>query len=244
MRDPDHFLFFADKIDGATAFFPQAEWRHAVKVLRVGPDTPFQATDGSGRIFTCRGLTADYADGAAQITATALTKAPAPRLSLFIGLPERDSFERILDEAVPLGVACIVPMACARCQDRWWAPKWDKIALRMHNVMVSALKQSRNPWMPELAMPIPFAKAVERLDATALLADQEAQSFQPDSIRGASAVSCIIGPPGGFSESERQLLTEKNVLRVSLGAFRLRTELAATALTVLVSGGVSGHGRG
>jgi 16S rRNA U1498 N3-methylase RsmE len=43
-------------------------------------------------------------------------------------------------------------------------------------------------------------------------------------------VSCLIGPPGGFSAEEKKTLESHTVLTVKIAQQRLRTELAAAVL--------------
>jgi RsmE family RNA methyltransferase len=69
-----------------------------------------------------------------------------------------------------------------------------------------------------------------------LLADENGAFFTDviDRIKNAEAVSCFVGPPGGFSPKEIDQLKSAGVMFVSLSKNRLRTELAAVLLCGMI----------
>ena len=104
---------------------------------------------------------------------------------------------------------------------------------RLERIVVSAVKQSRKPWMPQLNGLMSFSdfirqprqgkkwiahcyQEIERED----LFDQLQQTAPNE------AVTILVGPEGDFSTEEVRLAMEHGYEPVSLGNSRLRTETA------------------
>lgn len=97
---------------------------------------------------------------------------------------------------------------------------WD----RMQKIIVEASEQSGRNSIPQLLKPIKFTD----LDFSNLIvADERAGHGKvinnkiPDSIN-----RVLVGPEGGFSESEFTILDKNNVVGLSLGKTILRAEVA------------------
>ncbi len=232
MRDSSHYLFYTERVDGDRVRLSADEARHAVRVLRLSPGATMQATDGAGIVYRCRLLTADTTGAECEVLATSRRERPPPRITLYAGLPDRDAFERLIDQIVPLGVGSLVPLVSARSQHRWWHPKWNKHRERFRRKMIVAMKQALHPFLPELAPPVSFDDVMGAVQGPAVLADDEGQSPHEldSSLFSTETVSVIVGPPGGFAPEELRLLRDYPALPVRLSPNRLRTELAAVLL--------------
>ena len=234
MRDHHHFLFLAGLIEADSIVLDAEEARHAVAVLRYAPGDQLRATDGSGMIYECRvDAVGKERLSAAILDRTAVQRHACP-LHLYIGLPERDAFEALVRDLAALGVERITPLAAAHCQRPWWEAWSAKHEARLHGKMVVGMKQSCYPFLPRLDPPIPFGDSLNALSGTTLLADADGRSFSSiiDAVNHSAAgtVSCIAGPPGGFSPEETAALKEKGAVPVRIAAARLTTELAAVVM--------------
>src|SRR5450631_3951590 len=96
-------------------------------------------------------------------------------------------------------------------------------------------------WLPEIAPPEPLEAALSRWPPERLLVfcDEETSLANPlealASTPSAKGVGLLIGPEGGFDESERAaILRAPRVLRLSLGPRILRAETAAVAALALI----------
>jgi 16S rRNA (uracil1498-N3)-methyltransferase len=96
-------------------------------------------------------------------------------------------------------------------------------------------------WIPEIAEPEPLESALARWPAERLMVfcDEDAPPANP--LRAlaeapeADGVSLLIGPEGGFDETERRLILGlPRVLRLSLGPRILRADTAAVAALALL----------
>jgi 16S rRNA (uracil1498-N3)-methyltransferase len=167
---------------------------------------------------------------------------PAPALkknvSVYAGLPAKEAFGELCESLAALGASRIIPLECEYCQDRWWLA-WEKHGQRLLKKMIAGIKQAKSAWLPHLSAPQLFAGAQGEgagAGALVLAADESGVPFIDviDRIRDAAAVSCFVGPPGGFSPKEIDQLKSAGAVFVSLSQNRLRTEVAALVLCGMI----------
>lgn len=236
MRNADHFLFYAENLDDDMVVLEGAEARHAVTALRGRAGNIIQVTDGRGAI--CRYEVASAATQRCELRVVQRMRqeSPYPVLHLLVGLPERDAFERLIEGVVPLGVRTIGPLVCRSCQQKWWAGGWEKQRERLERKMIAGMKQARSAWLPELAAPVPIGEGLEVAGSFRLVADEE--GCRPGEVGGEmtrfGSVTCLVGPPGGFSPEEQRAIERHGYRPLWLSANRLRTELAGVVMAASV----------
>lgn len=165
------------------------------------------------------------------------------KVYIFQGLPKADKMELIIQKAVELGAAEIIPVQMRRCVVKLDGAKKGKKTQRWQAIAESAAKQSRRAVVPLVREPMTMEEAVrfaeQNTDVRLLPYElQEADGSTRevmDGIREGSAVSIFIGPEGGFDPAEVELAREAGVVPISLGKRILRTETAAmVALSFLI----------
>ena len=165
------------------------------------------------------------------------------KVYIFQGLPKADKMELIIQKAVELGAAEIIPVEMRRCVVKLDASKKAKKTQRWQAIAESAAKQSRRAVVPMVREPMTMEEAVrfaeQNTDVRLLPYElQEADGSTRDvmdGIREGSAVSIFIGPEGGFDPAEVELAREAGIRPISLGKRILRTETAAlVALSFLI----------
>ena len=165
------------------------------------------------------------------------------KVYIFQGLPKADKMELIIQKAVELGAAEIIPVQMRRCVVKLDGAKKSKKTQRWQAIAESAAKQSRRAVVPLVREPMTMEEAVrfaeQNTDVRLLPYElQEADGSTRevmDGIREGSAVSIFIGPEGGFDPAEVELARKAGVVPISLGKRILRTETAAlVALSFLI----------
>ena len=165
------------------------------------------------------------------------------KVYIFQGLPKADKMELIIQKAVELGAAEIIPVEMRRSVVKLDASKKAKKTQRWQAIAESAAKQSRRAVVPMVREPMTMEEAVrfaeQNTDVRLLPYElQEADGSTRDvmdGIREGSAVSIFIGPEGGFDPAEVELARKAGVVPISLGKRILRTETAAlVALSFLI----------
>ncbi len=232
-KNADHFLFYADTIEKDVAYLDNEEGRHAMAVLRFCAGDQIRVTDGKGSVYECT-IAEKSADRVSVTVHNALiVKKPETEINMYVGLCDKDKFEDLTEQCSALGARKITPLICRYCQNPWWQ-QWDKHSARIRKKLIAGIKQSHNPWLTQCESPIGFAEALCLDEKSFLLfADADGTPLLALSNRivqsTAPAISCYIGPPGGFCDEEISSL-QKFGIPVSLSAFRLRTELAAAVM--------------
>lgn len=233
MKDFHHYLFFADDITTEIVSLDAGEARHAAQVLRIQAGDRLHITNGCGQIATGIVERIGKYELVVQIAERTTIQRQRAAVHLFIGLPERDAFERVLSDATALGVCRIVPVIADFCQKGWWQSQWEKQEERYRQKMIVAMKQSQYPYIPELTVPYKVDAAVAMATGLGIVADPEGKPLQ-ESLQ--ESISCYIGPPGGFSPREQDLFVKQEISGVQIANARLRTELATVVLLSQIAG--------
>lgn len=155
---------------------------------------------------------------------------------LFQGLPKSDKMELIIQKAVELGASKIIPTQMNRCVVKLDEKKKKSKQSRWQSISESAAKQSKRSVIPEVTDVLSFSQALEetqKLDLflvpyeskNGMQSTKEALRALPSSKK----IGILIGPEGGFEESEIEKAIEKGGKIISLGKRILRTETAAIA---------------
>jgi 16S rRNA (uracil1498-N3)-methyltransferase len=232
MASCEHNLFFASRIENGAVYLDSEETRHALSVLRFSSGETLLATDGNGAFYECKIATRESNELKGEIISTTRMSRPQSPVRMFVGICDRDRFEELAESCAALGAERIIPVVCRFCQKPWWSA-WDKHSQRIHKKLIAGIKQSRNPWLPVCAAPTAFADALTATEETVVLvASGGGKQFVDvlDRIKQAPALSCVVGPPGGFSPEELESLEKTGATFVSLSVNRLRTELATIVL--------------
>ena len=90
---------------------------------------------------------------------------------------------------------------------------------------MQALKQCRRAWAMEIGDPESFADIVDSQEEAGVVADREGCSIGQLPDHAGSFL--LVGPEGGFSVDESELLDRHGWLRLCLGPHVLRAETAA-----------------
>lgn len=160
------------------------------------------------------------------------------KVLLFQGLPKADKMDLIVQKAVELGAAEIIPVSMERCVVKLDAGKAAKKTARWQTIAESAASQSRRSIIPRVLAPMSMREAVEYAKAQTevrvipyeLQEDDGSVKQYLESLKKGQSVSIFIGPEGGFTPTEVELAKEAGIRPISLGRRILRTETAGLAI--------------
>ncbi len=160
------------------------------------------------------------------------------KVLLFQGLPKADKMDLIVQKAVELGAAEIIPVSMERCVVKLDAGKAAKKTARWQTIAESAASQSRRSIIPGVLAPMSMKEAVEyakeqtevRVIPYELQEDDGSVKQYLESLKEGQSVSIFIGPEGGFAPGEVELAKEAGIRPISLGRRILRTETAGLAI--------------
>lgn len=158
-------------------------------------------------------------------------------LYLFQAVPKGDRFETVIEKGVELGVHAIIPVLSARCIVKLDEKRAEKKTTRWNALSLSAAKQSRRSYIPEVKKPASWKEALEMakgLDRI-LVAYENAEGIGhtrdvAGSLKSGERIGIFIGPEGGFEQQEIDQLLEIGADVITLGHRILRTDTAGIAL--------------
>ncbi|SAL74145.1 16S ribosomal RNA methyltransferase RsmE [Caballeronia peredens] len=221
---------------GQTLPLPDDVVRH-VHVLRLQTGDPITLFDGAGGEY--RGALVDIARRAAtaRIDEHSDREAEPPyRVTLAQGVAGGDKMDWLIEKAVELGVAGIVPITAERGVVRLAGERALRRQAHWQALTRAACEQCGRNRVPEIAPPrdldawladLPAADGELRL----LLSPRAEVNFgtlPADPPRG--PVTLLIGPEAGFSPVEEAAIVAAGFSALGLGPRVLRTETAGVAV--------------
>ncbi len=229
------YNFFVDISDRKDEryYITGGDYNHIKNVLRMKTgDTFLVSCDGKSDLCRLEELLDETAVAVILEKDVKDTNLPID-IYLFQGLPKSDKMEFIIQKAVELGVHKIIPVEMENCVVKLDDKKKKSKQARWQAIAESAAKQSKRNSIPKVSEVLTYKQALEaasKLDVfmvpyeneKGMLATKEALG----TIKSGMSVGLLIGPEGGFSESEAEKAAENGRL-ISLGKRILRTETAA-----------------
>lgn len=238
--------FFSEEIDSTSGAvrLSGSDAHHASQVLRLAEGDEIKVGSGDGRDYTCRITSISNEEVIAVIEDISGNAAELPaRITLYQGFPKGDKMDLILQKAVELGAARIVPVWMSRSVVKMDAAKAAKRRERYQAIVEAAAKQSGRGLIPEVGTFLSMKDAIAdagKLDTILLPYENTAgmdaaRSTVLSIAKGAEqgtirTLGIFIGPEGGFEESEVRLLEDAGAITITLGHRILRTETAGLAI--------------
>lgn len=232
--------FYVDpkNIDGNELVLTGDEVHHLSRVMRKKKGDLIWAVDGQGSAYQAEILYIAKNDVRARIKQTRRRLAePVAEITLAQGVLKGDRFDWLVEKATEIGVRRIIPMTSDYTEIEISAQKlgrWKRLAL-------AAMKQCGRSILTEISQPESFHEVI-RLGANCqhryfAHSSHSRSPLKIESSTGAIKTPkalLIVGPEGGFSESEVEAATEHGFHTASLGPRRLRAETAGLVLSTIV----------
>lgn len=218
---------------GAHVTLSESAGAHLVRVLRLREGEACVLFNGDGHDYDARLLSAGKRGVEAEVDGVRVVDNESPlRLVLLQGIARGEKMDLILQKATELGVAAIVPVFADRTEVRLDGERLEKRIAHWRSVVTSACEQSGRARVPDVSPPRGLTEAVAALDADTLkltldpLGEHRFDTLSP-SIAGGIVIG--IGPEGGWSEKDRDILRKHGFSGLRLGPRVLRTETAGLA---------------
>ena len=239
-------------------FIPNEDWQdtkvtikddnahHMLRVMRFDIHDKIICNHPQGQAAICRIADQDGKEVEAEIIEWLSEQ---PELPVFVtiaqGLPKGDKMDFILQKGTELGAACFIPFQADRSIVKWDDKKQAKKQTRFAKIIKEASEQSHRNQIPEMRALMDLDELIhegQSYDHRIFAYEEEAKTSQFHSFsttvqaleNGQSVLVCI-GPEGGFSEREADLLKQHDFIPVRLGPRILRTETAALYVLASIS---------
>lgn len=229
---------------------PPTEADHALKVLRLRDGDEVVAMDGRGHAAQARirvtgggGAKLEFVAEAAGASGPGGAQqgwsAPAP-VVLELSILKGDAMEWAVEKAVELGASELVPLVTAHTVVQIKQKGPEAFQSRWQKIADQALKQCGRLERLEVRLPVGLedhlaATSADGRRKVRLWCDETERQRAPELVNWLksaptelSELRLLIGPEGGWSAGERDLLArEPGMVRVGLGPWVLRAETAA-----------------
>ena len=171
----------------------------------------------------------------------ALDAAPPPRsrVDLLLALPRPKVMKRLWAPLASLGVGRLILTNAAKVERNYFDTHW--LSREYYEpLLVEGLEQSGDTWMPEVTIGRRFRPMVED-DLDGLAPRSRRLVAHPGAAGGMNGVAVgsderlllAIGPEGGWTDFELDLLERHAFRRIGMGWRRLRSDTACVALLAL-----------
>jgi 16S rRNA (uracil1498-N3)-methyltransferase len=253
--------FCEQPIAGQRVTLAGPEAHHLISVMRARVGDRVVLLDGTG--IECDASIASIGRREVQLEVVSrreVSREAAMHLTLAVALPKGDRQRVLVEKAVELGVARLVPIVTQRSVVEVEAGGVE----RLRRFVIEASKQCGRNRLMEIAPSISWTDLIRNtpIEALRLIAHPQAQEAggteysvlstqypvlgtrlseardAESSVEPAAAshplVVCAIGPEGGFTGDEVLLAVEAGWQTISLGPRILRTETASLALATLL----------
>lgn len=179
---------------GATIVVKDDSFHHLVNVVRVKKTEKVKIFNGKGLEVLCDISSIEKKHLTLVATGVQLHQKPQIGIDVLIGTPKKEALEQCLKAAVELGVGTIY------LSETDYAQKSFINAERQMSLLTSSIEQSNNPFLPEI-----FEIKNQEIDLSkyeqVVLFDSVNTGIEKLKV-GTNKVLIVVGPEGGFSESE------------------------------------------
>ncbi len=227
--------FYVPSIENEELELSELDSKHAIRVLRLKKGDDVTVMDGKGILAEGVIMDENVKKTKFKVNKADFYDPPLKLILAFSPTKSNDRNEWIVEKGTELGMTDCYPIFTHHSERRKWNTD------RMHKIAVSAMKQSGNPWLPQLHEAQSFDNFLKTtpFDGLKMIAHcSEAEKIRISDLANPLKNQLIlIGPEGDFSIEEIEKATQQNFQFVDLGDLTLRTETACiTALSVMKLG--------
>jgi len=231
-----HRFYAPDLADSGVVDLPEDEAHHLARVLRLRSGDTIAVFDGRGREAVARVESVSTR----RVSVRVLDKrspAPEPKVAVTLAqaLLKRDNMDRVVRDAVMLGVAAVQPFVSRRTEVPLKALARGGRQDRWERTVISSVKQCGRAVVPPVYPTKEFRAVLESGAGERLMfVEPGAGAIVQDltSLEGQQPVSAavFIGPEGGWDAQELEDAAAAGVKLVSFGGRVLRADAAAAAV--------------
>jgi 16S rRNA (uracil1498-N3)-methyltransferase len=219
---------------------PEDEGQHLARVLRLREGDPVAIFDGRGREVLARVASIAARRVSVKVVEPRMS-APEPRVAVTLAqaLLKSDKMDRVIRDAVMLGVAAVQPFVSRRTDVPMKAVKQGSRHERWDRTVIASVKQSGRAVVPAVLDTVDFGGLLRSSAGRLRLMFVEpraASVADVSSLEGQrpSEAIVLIGPEGGWDPQELQEAAAAGVTLLSFGGRVLRADAAGAAVIAVL----------
>jgi 16S rRNA (uracil1498-N3)-methyltransferase len=213
--------FYVEHIENDVIILPEEESKHVVRVLRMNNGDSIELVDGKGTLVTAQ-ITSDHPKKC-SVQVTERLKMSNDPYSIHIAIAPTKNLDRmewLVEKCTELGAHKISFLNCENNERKVLKTE------RLHKIAISAMKQSKRYFLPEISELIDFDAFISAYPKGYLAHCNESEKSSLFSTYSEEQFPILIGPEGDFSEKEVEKAMKSGYISITLGNTRLRTETA------------------
>jgi len=207
--------------------------RHLRDVLRLAKGETVNIFNGEGCEFLCEIEAIEKRQTLLRLIHEIPPTAPESGLNLSFAaaITKGEKFDLVVQKMAELGVNNLIPLFTRRCEVKPSASgkrleRWRKIALE-------AAKQSGRAKLMSVLEPQDFQEFTRSAgESVILFSERDGDNFKI--LKSAKTLTAVIGPAGGWDDSELDLARKNGFQIVTFGGRILRAETAAIAFAAIL----------
>jgi 16S rRNA (uracil1498-N3)-methyltransferase len=205
------------------------QWK---SVFRYNVGSQVILFDGSGVDYLCMITSLRNLGATLEVVENREVSMTKNNVYLCMALVKKDNFELVTQKVTEIGVTHIIPILCEHSEKR-------KLNLeRLNKIVLEASEQSGRGDIPTIhpvmKLEEVFQKGILPQEKMVLHPEGDALKKYLSGLHETKSFAVFVGPEGGFSPKELELLRSYNVPIVSLGSQILRAETAAIVISSLL----------
>jgi 16S rRNA (uracil1498-N3)-methyltransferase len=236
--------FFAPSLDPGdqVVVLPRDEGEHLTRVLRLGVGDTVAVFDGRGHEFLARVAGAARRDVRLEVLSRrdAAAESAVP-ITLAQAVLKGEKMDDVVRDAVMLGVSAIQPLVTKRSETTVAALMRGARLDRWRRVALASVKQSGRAVLPEIRTPLSLEHYLKEPHAELRMmlvepsAGARAQPIRAlHDLQPPSDIAIVVGPEGGWVDSEWSSAADHGFRLITLGHRTLRADaVPIAALSVL-----------
>ena len=219
--------FFCEKISTVDEQLQLSErdTKHLFRTLRGQVGDTVKLMDGFGK----SAFAVIIQDKTLKLTEIFNHSEPKLKLHLFIAPPRRLKMDSLLKQCAEIGIWSVTPTMTERAVAL--PNKKNSSRNRWEALLIEGCKQAENPFIPQINETLSLAQALTNInrETTAIFFGETPRyaNNQQLNLHDYKNIAWFVGPEGGFTDEERQLLRDNSAEPFSFGNWILRVETAA-----------------
>ena len=215
------------------------------RVLRLGKEDSIVLFNGDGFDYAATINSIDRDSALIKVSARLPAVGESPlEISLVQAVTRGERMDTSLQKATELGVSEIQPLMTERVEVKLSGKRLEKRMQHWHGVIISACEQSGRARVPVLHPPALLRDWLTTArPAQSRVLQPRADESLLSNLLPHQPVALLIGPEGGFSDTEVLLMKAAGIMPVHFGPRILRTETAGPAAVAAIQALVGDMGQ-
>ena len=227
------FFFPAPLAAGQSVALPSSAAHHASAVLRLRPGDAITLFDGGGGEYGGRieRVGPRAVDVVVAEHRTSERESPL-RITLVQAIIAAERMDYVVQKAVELGVAEVVPVATVRGVTRLEGARAERRVEHWRQIVVASCEQCGRNRVPIVHAPLELGDWLRRASNAhaRLILAPSARTTLGELEPPGDGIELVVGPEGGFTPEEEAAATAAGFRAIRAGPRILRTETAGPAM--------------